>query len=145
MRPSKDRLLKLVPSYPIKTFLIDDGWEDVSASRCLRSFGAWEGMGGSLGEVVSELKSRGVEEVGVWVTLQGYWLSIDKDSNLIKTYDCRPFKTARPDQPRGGVHIPLEAGKGEQWMPSPEKAGAFWVDWFMQLKDAGIGFVKVCG
>lgn len=31
----------------------------------------------------------------------------------------------------------------ECWLPSPEKAEQFWIDWFGYLKDEGISFVKV--
>ena len=95
-------------------------------------------------DLVSALKAKGIEEVGVWLTLQGYWGSIHPDSPLITKYDCKAHKTARGGQPRGGVVIPLEPGdEDEQWLPSPEKAGQFWEDWFTELKSWGIGFVKV--
>ena len=142
-RPTKDTLLTLVPEFPIKTFLIDDGWQDVSSSRSLVSFHEWDGMKAHMTDVVSSLKSKGIQEVGVWLTLQGYWISIDPSSDLIQKYDCRAYKTSSRDQPRGGVNVPLEPGQGEQWLPSPEKAGQFWMDWLSQMKSWGITFVKV--
>jgi hypothetical protein len=142
-RPTKDTLLTLVPSFPIKTFLIDDGWQDVTGSRSLMSFHEWDGMKAPMEEVVESLKATGIEEVGVWLTLQGYWISIDKESALIKKYDCRAYTTASRDQPRGGINVPLHPSDKEQWLPSPEKAGQFWLDWFTQMKSWGIGFVKV--
>lgn len=142
-RPTKDTLLTLVPEFPIKTFLIDDGWQDVSSSRSLVSFHEWDGMKAPMTDVVSSLKIKGIQEVGVWLTLQGYWISIDPSSDLIQKYDCRAYKTASRDQPRGGVNVPLETGQGEHWLPSPEKAGQFWMDWLSQMKSWGITFVKV--
>lgn len=103
----------------------------------------WDGMKASMNEVVASLKAKGIEEVGVWLTLQGYWISIDGSSSLVKKYDCSPYKTASRDQPRGGVNVPLNPGEGEQWLPSPEKAAQFWLDWFTEMKGWGIGFVKV--
>ncbi len=147
-------LLDLVPDLEIKTFLIDDGWQDIrehstrpgsSSRRSLFSFDCWDGMGAPMTEVVSSLKAKGIEEVGVWLTLQGYWWSIDPDSPLIEKYDCQPHPTARGDQPRGGAVIllePLEPVE-EQWLPSPDKAAPFWEDWFREMKSWGIGFVKV--
>lgn len=97
-----------------------------------------------MNEVVQALKAKGVEEVGVWVTLQGYWNSIAHDSPLIKRYDCQSYKTANRDQVRGGVNDPLHTGdRIDQWLPSPEKAAEFWLDWFTEMKSWGIDFVKV--
>jgi hypothetical protein len=142
-RPNKESLLGLIPSsFPVKTFLIDDGWQDVSKARGLTSFHEWGGMGASMCEVITSLKGKGVEEVGVWVTLQGYWRSIDPLSPLVKMFECRPYPTAKSGSGRGGVNVPLPAGEGEQWLPSPEKAEEFWLDWFGEMKSWGIGFVK---
>jgi hypothetical protein len=64
----------------------------------LTSFHAYDGMGAPMKEVVDSLKAKGIEEVGVWMTLQGYWNSIDKNSPLVQKYDCRPYKTANRNQ-----------------------------------------------
>jgi hypothetical protein len=110
----------------------------------LISFQAYEGMGAPMKEVVESLKAKEIEKVGLWLTLQGYWNSIDKDSPLVKKYDCSPYKTANRGQVRGGVDIPLPAGpRADQWLPSPEKAAEFWLDWFTEMKSWGIDFVKV--
>lgn len=101
-------------------------------------------MGAPMKEVVDSLKAKGIEEVGVWMTLQGYWNSIDKNSPLVQKYDCRPYRSANRDQVRGGVNDPLDTGDREdQWLPSPEKAAQFWLDWFTEMKTWGIDFVKV--
>ena len=94
-------------------------------------------------EVVTSLKSKGVQAVGVWLTLQGYWWGIDPESPLVEKYDCVSHKMAREGQPRGGVVV-LEAREPveELWMPSPGKALAFWHDWFTEMKSWGIDFVK---
>ncbi|RSH91823.1 hypothetical protein EHS25_009193 [Saitozyma podzolica] len=140
-RPTKQLLLDLVPSFPIKHYLIDDGWQDVPG-RKLFSFHEWAGMTAPMSEVVSALKDKGAHEVGVWVTMQGYWLGIHPDSPLKSRYDCKAHPVARWGQPRGGVNVPLKKGDGEQWFPSPEKAGQFWEDWFSEMKSWGITFVK---
>jgi len=145
-RPTKDILLSLVPSYPTSTFLIDDGWQDVAdhrgQSRHLHSFGPWDGFGASLSEVVIALKDKGVGEVGVWMTLQGYWNGIDPNSALKDKYECKPHRIAERHQPRGDV-TKMKAGPSIAWLPSPEKAEGFWRDWLTELKEAGISFVKV--
>ncbi|KAK1920598.1 hypothetical protein DB88DRAFT_520590 [Papiliotrema laurentii] len=120
-RPTFDNLLNLIPPFPIETFLIDDGWQDSSATRALISFQPWSGIQAPMREVINSIKSKGVWAVGVWLTLQGYWMSIDPTSPLIGLYDCRPFPTARENQARGGIHCPLLAGEDKQWLPSPEK------------------------
>ncbi|KAK4689852.1 hypothetical protein P7C73_g217, partial [Tremellales sp. Uapishka_1] len=153
-RPTIDLLLSLVPDFPIKTFVIDDGWQDIrhrqppsspANQRRLFSFHGWDGMGANMGDVVSALKARGVEEVGVWVTLQGYWYGIDPDSHLIQAYNCQPHQTARFTSHRGGVVVPLETGReGDvQWLPHPSMAQQFWEVWFETMKAWGISFVKV--
>ncbi|RXK35088.1 hypothetical protein M231_07640 [Tremella mesenterica] len=150
-RPTKQMLLDLVPTHPVKTFLIDDGWQDTrkiilpsgSVKSTLYSFGPWEGMGAPMVDVISSLRAKGMREVGVWITLQGYWYGIDRDSPLRLKYDCRPFRTYDKSQKRGGIHIPLAPGEGTQWVPSPEKAGQFWEDWFWEIKAWGVGFLKV--
>lgn len=141
-RPTKQLLVDLVPSFPIKHYLIDDGWQDVP-DRKLFSFHEWSGMTAPMAEVVSALKDKGANQVGVWVTMQGYWLGIHPDSPLKSRYDCQSHPVARWGQPRGGVNVPLKKGDGEQWFPSPEKAGRFWEDWFSEMKSWGITFVKV--
>lgn len=142
-RPNIDTLLSLVPDFPIKTYLIDDGWQDVSSTRKLMSFHEWDGMKAPMSTVVPSLKDKGVQEVGVWLTLQGYWIAIDPSSPLIQKYDCRSYKSASREQPRGGVNVPLQAGEGERWLPSPEKAKQFWLDWFTEMRSWGVSFVKV--
>lgn len=100
-------------------------------------------MTAPMSEVVAALKDKGAHEVGVWVTMQGYWLGIHPDSPLKSRYNCQSHPVARWGQPRGGVNVPLKKGDGEQWFPSPEKAGQFWEDWFSEMKSWGITFVKV--
>ena len=110
--------------------------------RQLASFGPWDGFGSSLKEVVDELKGRGVKRVGVWVTLQGYWDGIDPDSALAQRYDCKPHAVGERHQPRGGLRK-IQPGSRTAWLPSTVKAGLFWRDWFAELKEAGVDFVKV--
>ncbi|WWC58162.1 uncharacterized protein I303_100698 [Kwoniella dejecticola CBS 10117] len=147
-RPTKDNLLSLIPSpdeIPIKSFLIDDGWQDTIVNpvdRRLVSFAPWDGFGGPLKDVVSAIKAKGVEKVGVWLTLQGYWEGIHPDSPLVQKYECREYKKKKS---KGGLENegPNE-GEEERviLLPTPEKAGAFWEDHIKELKNAGIDFIK---
>lgn len=158
-RPSRDVLLSLVPTFPIDTFLIDDGWQDITIKvprkkddgtdyhagreKVLRSFHPWDGFGGPLGEIVACIKERGVKDVGVWMTLQGYWDGIDPDCELREKYNCQPYTIAQRGQARDVDDLkPDEVGL-QVWLPHKDKAKAFWIDWFTYLKGEGIGFVKV--
>ena len=139
-RPTKDLLMSLVPSVPITTFLIDDGWQDVTITklpnrtrRRLKSFHPWDQLGASMTDVVSSLKKTGIKEVGVWLTLQGYWEGIDPDSELVQKYDCKPHN----------MESPSDDQDNQLWLPRPDRAAAFWRDWFTEMKSWGIGFVKV--
>lgn len=153
-------LLSLIPDYPIDTFLIDDGWQDIDIKRprkkddgsdyhagrekVLRSFHPWDGFGGSLREVVDMMKERGVNEVGVWMTLQGYWDGIDPEGELREKYDCQAYPIAQRDQARDVDDLVLDEAGLQVWLPHKDKAKQFWLDWFIYLKGEGIGFVKVC-
>ncbi|ORX40659.1 glycoside hydrolase superfamily [Kockovaella imperatae] len=149
-RASKDILMNLIPSDPISTFLIDDGWQDIRydkdgdnwSPRRLHSFGTWSGFGGTMDEVVNAIKSKTDTKVGVWMTLQGYWFSIDPKSELMKTYNCVQFKDGN------GVQTgPLDPETTDEprylYVPRPDKAKQFWLDWFTKLKSQGIDFVKI--
>ena len=154
-RATKEVLLDLIPDDPISTFLIDDGWQNInydkpsthSGQRRLASFGNWSGLGGSLKEVVSAIKQRTNAQVGVWMTLEGYWFGVDPNTDIGKKYECKGFSLGK-----GGVMgvqdgplTPSEEKVGDEvmYVPSPRKARAFWVDWFTELKGKGIDFVKV--
>ncbi|KAK6905258.1 hypothetical protein I204_08086 [Kwoniella mangroviensis CBS 8886] len=143
IRPTKDLLLSLIPSdLPIKTFLIDDGWQDTlstSTHRRLMSFKPYEDFGGTLKEVVDAIKDSGVEKVGVWLTLQGYWEGIHPSSTLIETYDCVEYQKGKPN---GGLEDEGQPDGNSIWLPPPHEARRFWDDWFGQLKEAGINFIK---
>lgn len=150
-QPTKEDLLNLIPNpkdISIKSFLIDDGWQDTSFSSIprhkagnpvgrLSSMGPWHGLG-DMRKVVSAIKAKGVENVGVWMTLQGYWFGIDPKSPLCEKYEC----VRHPIHERSDVNI--EEVDEYQWIPHPERAGRFWLDWFEEMKSWGIDFVKVC-
>ena len=96
-------------------------------------------------ETIRTLKSKGIGKVGLWMALEGYWFGIDPKGELMEKYDCKEHDTIKPGQPRGGVKKELELLEPmqKQWLPSPERADQFWLDWFTELKSWGIDFVKV--
>ncbi|CZR67868.1 uncharacterized protein PAC_17767 [Phialocephala subalpina] len=147
---------------PVGTFIIDDGWQDIryglngsEKTRGLWSFDTWEHMRSPLSDVVCLIKKTlpTVEDVGVWMTLHGYWNSIAPTSPLAKKYEMRKFKLNRDNIQ--GIDWPNNDFDGQQsgsisnpenrtWcLPPPHLAYAFWKDYFTSCCDAGISFVKV--
>ncbi|PMD33381.1 glycoside hydrolase family 36 protein [Hyaloscypha variabilis F] len=147
---------------PVGTFIIDDGWQDIryglngsEKTRGLWSFDTWGHMNSPLSDVVSLIKKTlpTVEDVGVWMTLHGYWNSIAPTSPLAKKYEMQEFKLNRDNIQ--GIDWPKNDFDGQQsgsisnpekrtwWLPPPHLAYAFWKDYFTSCFDAGISFVKV--
>ncbi|WRT63802.1 uncharacterized protein IL334_000727 [Kwoniella shivajii] len=139
-RPTLDLLLSIIPKHPIGTYLIDDGWQDVSPERKLNSFNAYSALGATLSETVEALKDRGVGKVGVWMTLQGYWEGIHPSSELVEKYHCKQYQVGKV---LGGLEDESEPSGKTLFYPSPEKAGSFWEDYLTTLKESGIDFVKI--
>jgi len=152
---TKEKLLGVVPDFPIDIFLIDDGWQDHNKDiggrksypprARLRSFGPNDNLRGKMVDTISALKQKGVKKVGVWMALEGYWFGIDPKGELADRYNCKPHPSTVPRQVRGGVEKQLQLfdPPTEQWLPSPEKAYQFWFDYFTEIKSWGIDFVKV--
>ena len=143
----KELLLGLIPSDPISTFLIDDGWHDITSDRRLKSFGTWDGFGGTMKEVVGAVKKRTSAQVGVWMTLEGYWFGIDPKSELAEKYECQGFRLGKKDVMgvQDGPLAPPEEELGDQvmYVPHPRRAKQFWLDWLQGLKADGVDFIKV--
>ncbi|KAG0646377.1 putative galactinol-sucrose galactosyltransferase 2 [Hyphodiscus hymeniophilus] len=158
-----DLVQKLVKfNVPVGTFIIDDGWQDIryglngsEKTRGLWSFDTWERMNAPLSDVVSLVKKTlpTVEDVGVWMTLHGYWNSIAPTSPLAKKYEMQTFKLNRDNLQ--GIDWPETDFDGQQtcsisdpekrtWcLPPPHLAYKFWKDYFTSCFDAGVSFVKV--
>jgi hypothetical protein len=159
-----DNLVQLLAKdhIPIGTFIIDDGWQDIrhggngaEKSRGLWDFGAWDGMTAQLSEVVSLINKAlpTVKDIGVWMTLAGYWNSIAPDSPLAKKYEMRQFKLNRNNVP--GIFWANDGFDGQQsgtitnpedrtWcLPPPHLAYDFWKDYFSSCAQAGVSFAKV--
>lgn len=152
---TKEKLLGVLPSYPMEIFLIDDGWQhhnkDAGGRKSypprarLVSFRANDQFDGDMEETIRIMKERGIKKVGVWMALEGYWYGIDPDGELAEEYACQPHRVTVPKQVRGGVKESLDLVDPPQylWLPAPDKAYNFWFDWFTILKSRGVDFVKV--
>ncbi|EED14332.1 conserved hypothetical protein [Talaromyces stipitatus ATCC 10500] len=145
----------------VGTFLIDDGWQDIRYGhngspkhRGLWSFRTWQGMKSSLADNVSLIKKKlpMVKDVGVWMTLAGYWNSVSPYSPLARKYNMRMYPIDRSNVL--GIEWPDEADDQQTgtipdpelrayFLPPPHRAFDFWRDYFQTQADVGVTFVKV--
>ncbi|GAA5872457.1 hypothetical protein JCM1840_006067 [Sporobolomyces johnsonii] len=89
---------------------------------------SWE-----LRDAVRRVRERGVERVGVWMTLAGYWNGLHPSGALLKTYDGRLVTF------RSAAHSFFL----KCYLPSIESLPRFYTDYFTSVKEAGVSFVKV--
>ncbi|KZO96851.1 glycoside hydrolase family 36 protein [Calocera viscosa TUFC12733] len=128
------------------TLLIDDAWQSINDSgekytrlRHLTSFEAWskfmDGMHGGLKAFVSKVKEDyGLERVGVWHTISGYWQGIDPESFKNK---YRIVKVTLGDYPG-----PWEGTGFQYYVPHPESVHDFFDAYYKFLSSCGITFTK---
>ena len=112
---------------PFGWMLIDDGWQDYVDER-MKSYGSNpEKFPSGLKGCVDKIRETcGIEKIGVWHAFSGYWCGIDPEGDLAKEH---------PD-----LFMSTHQGK---LLPKPEKAEAFYGEWYRRLAEAGISFVKV--
>lgn len=114
---------------PVRWFMIDDGWSGVR-ERKLTSFDADDSkFPGGLGRTVRRLKrEHGIDWVGAWHNIAGYWGGIDPEGEAFAEAREYVFRT------RTG-----------RWIPHPDagRSFGFWRLWHSRLKRQGIDFVKV--
>lgn len=117
---------------PVKWVVIDDGWMQVSDKEqfALMSFREDKTKFPSgLKACVDKMKCEyGVERVGVWHALTGYWFGVEKDSELFHAQKENLTET------NSGLYV-----------PDGEKAYDFFCSWYDYLKSQGIDFVKIDG
>lgn len=115
---------------PLKWIIVDDGWLDENERR-LRSFGPDPvKFPSGFASLTNRLKRQyGLEWVGVWQALTGYWHGIDPDGSLARS-DMRRY---------------LHETNNGTLLPSLDEANGFgfWSAWHAELKRDGIDFVKV--
>ncbi|TCP29458.1 raffinose synthase Sip1-like protein [Scopulibacillus darangshiensis] len=114
---------------PAKWIMIDDGWSEVRDNK-LFSFEADKNkFPNGLSFVTQKLKSNfGINWVGVWHTIAGYWDGVHPESSIAA--DCRQNLY----QTNQGALVPV---------PEAEKGFGFWHQWHKKLREDGIDFVKV--
>ena len=115
---------------PIQYVLIDDGWQSVRNDRLTDFEANAERFPRGIRNATKKLKEIGVNWVGVWHTLQGYWRGVDPSSEKFKQY--RFVKSFRE----------------EKYVPHVYEAFKFFENFFGFLRKSGVDFVKVdnqCG
>ncbi|GAA5841610.1 hypothetical protein JCM11251_004231 [Rhodosporidiobolus azoricus] len=95
---------------------------------------AREGVSAELCDAIRRIKERGVERVGVWMTLLGYWHGIHPDSALADAYTLRLTTLRSAIDPSYSLQI---------YLPCPSDLPIFYRDYFSSLHAAGVDFVKV--
>ena len=124
-------MIKTLQSFPIipNNLLIDDGWQ-VTDDRKMADWGAHQGwLDGydDLGKVISKAKSLGVERVGVWHAVLGYWNGVSKNSDKFKDM---PFVTLTKDW---GARYEII---------HPTYVNKFFDEWYARLASWGVDFLK---
>lgn len=116
---------------PVKWVMIDDGWSEIKNDR-LHAFAAnTANFPNGLKPLTKKLRQdHGVESIGVWHTLAGYWGGVDPDSDLAQKMQAFLYRT-----------------NANKLVPYPQKGRgfSFWDAWHAYLKEQGIDFVKVDG
>lgn len=114
---------------PTKWIMIDDGWSEIKDDRLFSFEADQEKFPSGLANTVHKLKETfGVNWVGVWHTIAGYWGGIHPESKIASDLQENLYPTNR------GALVPHpEVGKGF----------GFWNTWHDKLRQDGIDFVKV--
>lgn len=119
---------------PAKWVLIDDGWLDADYEKQLLCGmdAAQDKFPDGLGSFVKRIKEEyGLEQVGVWHAVMGYWNGLQKDSPVYETQ-----KDVCAVLPDGRIVVETKT----------QKAFLFYHRWHEYLKNqCGIDFVKVDG
>ena len=114
---------------PVKWIIIDDGWSLINDGK-LASLDADpakfpDGLGGCIKRIKEEY---GIEKVGVWHTINGYWQGLDPNSEMAKEYADYLMTL------KNGMVIPSV---------DPDKGFVFWDAFHSHLAECGVDFVKV--
>lgn len=122
--------------FPLGYVILDDGWLDTEAGR-LRSFEADpDSVPGGLAPLIRRCKSEyGLRLFAVWHAFGGYWLGVSPDGPLGARYRAvHNSGTVRPWQ--GPDEEPLR-------FVDPADIGTFYMDYYRELRRAGVDMVKV--
>ncbi|KAJ2543070.1 hypothetical protein GGF49_002394 [Coemansia sp. RSA 1853] len=123
---------------PFAWVLIDDGWQMVDKydgyGRLYDIYANSEKFPGQLKQTADALTKLGIQRVGVWHTLWGYWGGIDPAGPLAEHYKL--VKCHR-------TWSPVVKGESDVWLISPESVYEFYDSFYFWLSEQGVSFVKV--
>ena len=122
-----DELLE--KNVPVKWMIIDDGWLSVQDESLYDLAPDKKKFPGGFKNMIKEIKAKGgIRWFGVWHALGGYWGGILPGSNLDHEESSYLYRTVN-----GKV------------VPSPQTGERFYRDWYRELRQEDIDFVKVDG
>ena len=114
---------------PVKWMIIDDGWLSVQDELLYDFAPDKEKFPNGFQNMIRDIKAKGdIRWFGVWHALGGYWGGILQGSKLELKEQPYLYKTVN--------------GKS---VPSPQTGEKFYRDWYKELSQEGIDFVKVDG
>ncbi|MFB5663464.1 Sip1-related alpha-galactosidase [Alteribacillus sp. HJP-4] len=116
---------------PVKWVMIDDGWSQLRDGQLNGFHADTEKFPEGLKGITSILKSQyGVQDVGVWHTLAGYWGGVHPEGEAYRQAASYLKETAH-----------------HKYIPHPDagRGFGFWNMWHDQLRRQGIDFIKVDG
>lgn len=114
---------------PLKWMIIDDGWSCVKDWKLTSIKEDRSKFPYGLKEFIFSMKQNyGVQFVGVWHSFMGYWLGIEKNSEIYDDLKDYLFETKT-----GSVIPDCTSAKGEK----------FWRTWHSYLKEQGVDFLKI--
>ncbi|WP_184676727.1 Sip1-related alpha-galactosidase [Algisphaera agarilytica] len=119
--------------------ILDDGWLQHTDQKLTHFEPDPTKFPDGLKPMIDRCKSEfGVEQFGVWHTLQGYWHGVHPDSPLADHYRIvnRPGNTLDIENPGDWL-------KGTLSTVHPDDIGQFFDDWHGYLADSGVDMVKV--
>ncbi|KAL2913891.1 hypothetical protein HK105_206625 [Polyrhizophydium stewartii] len=114
---------------PIRTLLVDDGWQDIDAEKRLKSMAP---SSARFPDGLAPLKTApGIAFLGVWRTLAGHWRGIDPAGSIAAEFPLMPIQASDP--PDGRTEYVVRDGS----------AAAFERAYAQKLARSGVDFVKV--
>jgi raffinose synthase len=120
--------------------VIDDGWQPVNGFQTTGFTTDRKKFPGGLAPVVAAAKRKfGVQRVGVWHALQGYWQGVDPRSELGRSY-ATVRNRKRWDTFR---NWPAQFDARVRDLVHPDHIQRFYNDFYRRLREDGVDLVKV--
>ena len=140
---SEEKILNSAKSFkaaqiPVKWFLIDDGWLDVTDNKLKTYEPDKKKFPRGFKRLNNHLKKDyGINDIGVWHTLNGYWEGLSDSGKLAKSFQNITIYNDR---------IPWLSDTVKPFKfvnPFSNDGSRFYDDWYKYLSSEGVSFVKV--